>query len=101
MLQPLDEGLWVAPAPLSLYGIRLGTRMTVVRLADGGLWVHSGIPLTPALRAQVDTCRDRRAARRSVDRLLEHDFERVVIAHGDIIARDGRDAVRSTFEFLG
>ena len=42
--------------------------------------------------------RDRRAARRSIDALLEHDFERVVIAHGDIIETGGPDAVRRTFE---
>ncbi|MCG7533934.1 DUF4336 domain-containing protein [Pseudoalteromonas sp. OOF1S-7] len=30
------------------------TRMTIVRLPCGGLWVHSPICLTPGLREQVD-----------------------------------------------
>lgn len=30
------------------------TRMTVVRLADGGLWVHSPTALTPALQAEIE-----------------------------------------------
>jgi hypothetical protein len=223
-LEVLTDGLWTATAPMTFFGLRVGTRMTVVRLADGGLLVHSAIAASPALRAAVDALgtvrhvvapntyhhtfagqwqaaypeaifhapdalrkkrpdlridrplgdaphpdwegtlvpvtidgcmlhetvfvhapsrtlvssdltenfetsdhwytrnylklaglhgrigwsrllrvvyRDRRAARRSVDALLEHDFDRIVIAHGRIIERDGKDAVRQTFEFLG
>jgi len=224
MLETIADGLWVASAPLVYYGLHLGTRMSVVRLPDGGLLVHSAIRPTPELRAEVDRLgpvrhvvapslfhhlfagdwkaaypgavlhapaglrrkrpdlaidlalgtephadwagtlapvriegsmlgetvlvhspsrtvvssdltenfetsdhwltrqylrlggihgrigwsrllravyRDKRAARRSVDRLLEHDFDRVVIAHGRVIDRDGKAAVRQTFEFLG
>jgi hypothetical protein len=54
VLAPLAEGLWVATSPLSYFGMRIGTRMSIVRLRDGGLWVHSPIPLTPELRASVD-----------------------------------------------
>jgi hypothetical protein len=220
----LDEALWVAAAPLSFLGLHLGTRMTVVRLAGGELWVHSPIATTPEMRAAVDALgpvrhivapslfhhlyagqwqtaypdaalygpaalarkrkdlkltspleeaarapwagelvplhidgcqldetvfvhhatrtliasditenfttsphwptrlylkmsgvhgkvgwsrllrfvyRDRAAARRSVDALIEHDFDRVVIAHGDVIPAGGKDALRTTFEFLG
>ena len=44
--------------------------------------------------------RDHRAARRSVDALLEHDFEGAIISHGDPIAQGAKVAVRQTFEFL-
>src|SRR5262249_31102480 len=44
--------------------------------------------------------RDHGATRRSLERLLEHDFDRVVIAHGDVVASGGKDAIRQTFEFL-
>ena len=224
MLDRLDEGLWVAAAPLSYMGLHLGTRMTIVRLAGGDLWVHSPIAATPELRAEVDalgpvrhvvapslfhhvhagewqaaypaatlwgpaalarkrkdlklgatleeaagapwaselapvhidgcmldetvfvhrathtvvasdlaenftSCahwptrmylkasgiygkvgwgrlmrfvyRDRAAAKHSVDALLSQDFDRIVIAHGDVIARDGKAALRETFRFLG
>jgi hypothetical protein len=224
MLERLDEGLWVAGAPLVYMGMHMGTRMTVVRLDGGDLWVHSPLEPTPELRDAVDalgpvrhivapSCyhhlyagdwtarypdaslwgpaalakkrkdltlgstleqaasapwaqelspvhidgcmldetvfvhratrtvvssdltenfatsphwltrmylkasgihgkigwgrflrvvyRDRAAARRSVDSLLAMEFDRVVIAHGDIIPTGGKDAVRSTFEFLG
>jgi hypothetical protein len=223
MLEHLDEGLWVATAPHSFMGLRLGTRMTVARLAQGDLWVHSPIALTPELRVAVDALgpvkhivapsmfhhlfaghwqsaypgatlhgpsalarkrpdlrlsatleeaagaswatelvpvhidgcqldetvfvhratrtvvssdltenfatsphwptrmylkasgvygkvgwprvlrivyRDRAAASRSLDTLLEHPFDRIVIAHGDIISGDAKRALRQTFEFL-
>jgi hypothetical protein len=45
--------------------------------------------------------RDTRAARRSINALLEHEFDRVIIAHGDVLERDAKDAVRETFRFLG
>src|SRR5262249_32248665 len=44
--------------------------------------------------------RDHAAARVSIDRLREHDFDRVVVSHGRIIERDGKDAVRATFAWL-
>lgn len=223
VLERLAEGLWVAPSPLTYFGLRLGTRMTVVRLANGDAWIHSPIPLDDGLRAEVeaigpvrhvvapsvfhhlfagpwreafdgstlygpkalarkrkdlrldasleeaaaapwaseltpvhiDGClldetvfvhrgsrsvvsadltenfvshrhlptrlylqasgtygkigwprplriayRDHAAARRSLDALMEHDFDRIVIAHGDVVARDGKAALRETFRFL-
>ena len=48
--------------------------------------------------------RDRKAATRSLDALLEHDFDRVVIAHGDIVAAPmarARSARRSRFSGVG
>jgi len=54
MLTALTEDLWVYDQPLRFYGIAVGTRMTVVRLADGALWLHSPVQPTPELRAAVD-----------------------------------------------
>jgi hypothetical protein len=54
MLRKLDENLWVAEQPLKFMGLAVGARMTVIRLADGGLWVHSPMRLTPQLREAVD-----------------------------------------------
>lgn len=52
-LQTIAENLAVARFPLKFYGLELGTRMTVVRLGDGSLWVHSSIPLTGGLMEQL------------------------------------------------
>jgi uncharacterized protein DUF4336 len=47
-------GLWTVAAPQRFLGLHLGTRMTVVRLASGALWLHSPVPLTPALASALD-----------------------------------------------
>jgi hypothetical protein len=52
-LQRVAEGLWCASQPLRFLGLELGARMSVVRLPDGGLWLHSPIDPTPALREEV------------------------------------------------
>ncbi len=218
MLEPITDDLWVCAAPHVMMGLHLGTRMTVLRLPDRSLVVHSPIRYQPSLAAEVSALgavghivcpnlyhhvyardwivafpdarvyapialrrkrpdlrvdtdigalaatgalvpmpiagsmldetvlvhpasrtvisadltenfetsdhfvtrqylkasgihgrigwsrplrvlyRDRKAARRSIDALLEHDFERVIVAHGRVIDRDGRAAVRATFE---
>jgi hypothetical protein len=54
MLRKLDENLWVAEQPLKFMGLTVGARMTVVRLANGDLWVHSPMRLTPPLREAVE-----------------------------------------------
>lgn len=44
--------------------------------------------------------KDRAAVRESIDHLLEWDFDRVVLTHGDVIESDGHEAVRRSFEWL-
>jgi hypothetical protein len=54
MLRKLDENLWVSEQPLKFMGLAVGARMTVIKLADGGLWVHSPLRLTPERRQAVE-----------------------------------------------
>jgi len=54
MLNQLAPDLWVAEHPASVLGLQLGARMTVVRLGSNGLFIHSPIPLTPALQRALD-----------------------------------------------
>jgi hypothetical protein len=54
MLTPFGEDLWVVHRPQRFWGLETGTRMTVVRLSDGGLFVHCPVALDGALRAAVD-----------------------------------------------
>ena len=58
-LKPLAPGIWIADGPLvhmAALGLRapFPTRMTVVQLADGGLWCHSPIAPDQALFAAID-----------------------------------------------
>jgi len=55
MLRPIADGLWVEARRLRFAGVETGTRMSVVRLADGGLFVHSPVSLDAATREAVDT----------------------------------------------
>lgn len=50
MLEKIAENLWVAGAPQKYLGMPIGTRMTVVKLGDGGLFLHSPVPLTPEVQ---------------------------------------------------
>ena len=52
-LAVLAPNLWELNAPLSVLGMALGHRMTVARLPDGGLWVHSPVAHSPALAAEL------------------------------------------------
>lgn len=54
-LHSLGSDIWIAEGPVvSFYGFPYPTRMIVIRLSDGGLFVWSPIALTPELKAQVD-----------------------------------------------
>lgn len=50
MLTELASDLWVATRPQRFFGLEVGARMTVIRLRDGGLWLHSPLRLDGGLR---------------------------------------------------
>lgn len=53
-LTAIDQGLWVVARPQRFLGLHVGTRMTVVRLRDGSLWIHSPVALDDELRGALD-----------------------------------------------
>jgi hypothetical protein len=57
--KPLAEGLWIVDGETIRFGppglkLPFPTRMTLAKLPEGGLFVHSPTLLTPQLKAQVD-----------------------------------------------
>ena len=52
-LRQLHSDLWVAEAPLRFVGLEMGARMTVVRLPDGKVLVHSPIAASDELVREV------------------------------------------------
>jgi hypothetical protein len=54
MLQPFAEDVWTVSRAQRFWGIETGTRMTVVRLSDGGLFVHCPVALDDETRARID-----------------------------------------------
>ncbi|HEX4534470.1 MAG TPA: DUF4336 domain-containing protein, partial [Rhizomicrobium sp.] len=54
-LEPLGKDIWIAEGPVvSFFGFPYPTRMALIRLGNGDLFVWSPIALTPELKAQVD-----------------------------------------------
>jgi hypothetical protein len=53
--KPVAEGVWIVDSgPQSAMGLKLPIRMTVVRLPEGGLWLHSPTCHTPSLQAELE-----------------------------------------------
>ena len=55
LLCEVAENIWIAERPQRFYGLEVGTRMTVIRLADGSLLLHSPVALDPELRRELDS----------------------------------------------
>jgi hypothetical protein len=53
-LEKFAEDVWLASAPNKFLGWQLGTRMTVLRLGDGSLLIHSPIALDESLKREID-----------------------------------------------
>jgi hypothetical protein len=50
LLEPVGEGIWTLDGPaVRAYGFPFPTRMVVVRLSGGGLWLWSPIALDGAV----------------------------------------------------
>ncbi|MBI5504478.1 MAG: DUF4336 domain-containing protein [Deltaproteobacteria bacterium] len=55
MLRKLSDDIWIAERSQSFYGLEVGTRMTVIRLADASLLLHSPVSLDAELRGELDS----------------------------------------------
>src|SRR5690606_12182094 len=58
-LKPIADNVWIVDGPIIEFGMPwpkmpFPTRMTVIRMADGGLFIHSPTPITESLRAEID-----------------------------------------------
>ena len=90
-LRPLAPELWVTERPLrALPFLDIGTRMSVIRTADGGLALHSPVPADDATRRAVA----------ALDRVPAWEFDRVVVTHGEMLESGGRDALRQAYPWL-
>lgn len=54
MLEAIGKDIWTFAVPLSLLGMNLGTRMTVIRLQNGQLLLHSTVAHSALLQAEVE-----------------------------------------------
>lgn len=55
--------------------------------------------MAPSLPERM-AIRDRAAVRGNVEAILQWDFQRVIMAHGHIVERDGAQALRQAYAWL-
>ena len=101
-LQSVGDGIWTVALPLKLGLFEMGTRTTVVRLPDGGLFVHSPAKLDPELRAEIDALGPVRfcAAPNKYHHLYVRDWKEAY-PETKMLAAPGLPEKRKSFEFDG
>jgi len=52
-MQLIASQIWVENRDLRFLGVQTGTRMTVVQMQDGGLFVHSPVALDPQICGEI------------------------------------------------
>ena len=56
VLKPVADGVWIVDSgPLTVMGQPLPLRMTVIRLGNGGLWLHSPTRFDARLKREMET----------------------------------------------
>ncbi|WP_136255119.1 DUF4336 domain-containing protein [Onishia niordana] len=54
-MENIAENIWIFDGKaVNFYSLLYTTRMTIIRLSTGNLWVHSPIQLEPAVQAEVE-----------------------------------------------
>jgi len=61
VLTPWATGIWTDTRKAKFFGVETGTRMTVVKLTAGGLFILSPVPLDAETRREVDALGEVRA----------------------------------------
>jgi len=54
MLTAIADGIWIDSSPIRILGTALTATMTILRLNDGGLLVHSPLAMSAERRAAID-----------------------------------------------
>ena len=53
-LKPVADNIWIVDGPaIRFYGVPFSTRMTVVRLQNGDIWLHSPTKISDALKVEI------------------------------------------------
>lgn len=101
-LEPFAEDVFVAARPQRFWGIETGTRMTVVRMGGGGLFVHCPVALDADTRRAVDDLGE--VAVVAAPSLFHHLYAgewRGAYPRAEVWACPGLDRKRPDLEFTG
>ncbi|HEX4115198.1 MAG TPA: DUF4336 domain-containing protein [Solirubrobacteraceae bacterium] len=102
-LSEIVTGLWITEEPLRYLGFEAGRRMAVVRLADGGLLIHSPAKLSSELRTALDQLGDVRfvVPASELHGHLYMEQYRDAYPHVKLFAAPGLDRKRKDLRFDG
>ena len=53
-MQEWADNIWISDAPLKFKGATMTTRMTIIKLSNGKLFVHSPVSINDEIRGEVD-----------------------------------------------
>ncbi len=73
------------------------SRPFFTRLAARALGVYNRLAVSLTMRRGMS---DHDAARASLERIFEWDFDRVIVGHGDIVETDGREKLERAFAWM-
>ncbi len=73
--------IWVKEYPIHFFGMDIRARVTVVRLSDGTLWVHSPCEMDAETQATLNGLGE----------------VRCILAHGDLITENAKVVARSAW----
>ncbi|MCP4005939.1 MAG: DUF4336 domain-containing protein [bacterium] len=93
-LHPATRTLVLTDLAFNFHGAETRTTRIFLRLV--GAYKRFG----PSRIARV-SMRDKKAIRAGIDRILEWDFDRVIVTHGDVLETGGRQALREAYARIG
>ncbi len=128
-LTPFGKNIWIVDGPDVLdAGLLFTTRMTVIKLTDGSMWIESPVTLPVETVEEIKSIgpvkylvfralgaaypkggvpldirvsfRNRVLARQSFEKLLSWDFDRLIIAHGACIETNAKEYIEEAFRWL-
>jgi hypothetical protein len=73
------------------------SRPFFTRLAARALGVYNRLAVSLTMRRGMS---DHNAARESLERILQWDFDRVIVGHGDIVETEGRENLERAFAWM-
>ena len=62
-------------------------------------WLSAHFPVAD-LRVFIGPGTDRRRMRTAVERILDWDFDQIIVGHGAVVENNGQEAFRTAFRWL-
>lgn len=92
LVEYIPDQIWTKRHPVHYAGLDFNSLMTAIRLSDRSLMLHSPYNIDKGTKQSIERLgevapeyqlgwKDKKAAKRSLEQMLEWDFERVLLAH--------------------